>query len=197
MLSPIHSRMEELVKSSTERLQDLNGRDGPLTGLDSHFESPKKRAVRKLARARKIRASVERLKEREQVLREDVTGELPQLKHDIARAKRLHAEYERTRLVAERKEGLAQKVQKHEKAVEQKAASDGKAVQDVRTALYAAKQGMSHQLVLKEENDWKRLQEMHQELITDKEEYAAARKRSCAAGGPCPPTSPDGLPYAG
>lgn len=55
--------MEHLVGESTRRMEELSNRNGPLTGLDSHFEGPKERAVRKLGEARRIREKMASIKQ--------------------------------------------------------------------------------------------------------------------------------------
>ncbi len=179
----LSSRMETLVAMATRRLSRLEGKDGPLTGLDSHFESPKKRAVRKLAKARQIRRSLDTLKQREQVLEEDVKTELPTLKSDISHAKTLHSEYEKMRSKALAAEKEARKAETVAQSSEQRAQEDQQDANRMRGALREMQSGIGSQLVQEQEADWKRLQDMHQELVTDKEKYENARRRSCAHGG--------------
>ncbi len=179
----LSSRMETLVTMATKRLSRLEGKDGPLTGLDSHFESPKKRAVRKLAKARQIRRSLETLKQKEQVLEQDVQTELPTLKSDISHAKSLHSEYEAMRSKALAAEKEARKAETVAQTSEQVAQQDQQDANSMREALREMQSGIGSQLIQEQEADWKRLQDMHQELVTDKEKYENARRSSCAHGG--------------
>uniref|UniRef100_A0A7S0Z6R5 Uncharacterized protein n=1 Tax=Hemiselmis tepida TaxID=464990 RepID=A0A7S0Z6R5_9CRYP len=186
--------MEGLVRGATERLARVEGKNGPLTGLDSHFEGPKRRAVRELAKARRVRDGLRRDRQREQVLREDVEGELPQLKRNMRRAKVLHKSYEEARERAIKAERSAGEAERALSSAQARLSGDEQRAQGLQTALRAAEQGVGRELESAYEGDWRSLAEMHQELINDKEQYSKARRLSCGAGGPCPKETGDGLP---
>jgi len=188
------AHMEGFVKEATRRLADVEGRNGPLTGLDSHFEGPKKRAVRKLARARAIREGLRETEQREQVLREDVKGELPQLKRNMRRAKRLHAAYEASREHAVAAEKAAFDAERALRKEQSSLSADEQGAKSLEQTLHATERGVGEALKSAYEKDWRGLAQMHQELINDKEQYQRARKGSCAAGGPCPQETASGLP---
>jgi len=187
-------KMSELVEESTRRMNDLSNRSGPLTGLDSHFEGPKERAVRKLATARRISGKLAATRQREIVLKEDVRGELPQLKSEIARAKRLHQSYEEAHRRAEAAEKRAREVGGRYAEAERALRGDVEASKEMEDTLRKAERGVGDRLKESYESDWRRLKRMHGELAADKQEYEKARERSCGAGGPCPVAAKSGMP---
>lgn len=134
------------------------------------------------------------LAQREEVLREDVASELPQLKRNIARAKRLHSTYEVAHSRAEAAEKRARTTDARYAQAERALSGDTMALREMRATLRSADRGVGDELKESYERDWKSLREMHEELITDKEGYEKARESSCAHGGPCPQAASSGLP---
>eukprot|EP00291_Cryptomonas_curvata_P002794 CAMPEP_0172188930 /NCGR_PEP_ID=MMETSP1050-20130122/22228_1 /TAXON_ID=233186 /ORGANISM="Cryptomonas curvata, Strain CCAP979/52" /LENGTH=343 /DNA_ID=CAMNT_0012863541 /DNA_START=48 /DNA_END=1075 /DNA_ORIENTATION=- len=87
-------RMEELVQSATARLNGLEGRDGPVTDLDSHYQTPRIRAEAKLKEAARLHAKALAAARRAAVLRSDVKVQVPELRAAIKAADALHDRYE-------------------------------------------------------------------------------------------------------
>ena len=77
-------RMSELVRTATARLHSTEDNSGPLQGLDSHFFSPKHRAVQMIARASKVEQSVDALRAKKAGLAREIAALLPGLHRKIA-----------------------------------------------------------------------------------------------------------------
>jgi len=96
--------MGHLVQSASARLHALQNADGPSSltdGIDSHFESPQKRAIRKLQKARNIQETVDSLKAKEKHAAARIEARLPALHKEIRAAKALHNKYLHLRSAAQ------------------------------------------------------------------------------------------------
>jgi uncharacterized protein Yka (UPF0111/DUF47 family) len=94
-------RMAELVKTATGRLQSTEDNSGPLQGLDSHFFSPKHRAIRMIEQASKVEHEADSLRAKRDSLRREIAAQLPGLHLKIASAKKLHRKYQHLKIAAE------------------------------------------------------------------------------------------------
>jgi len=96
--------MGHLVQTASARLHTLQNADGPSSltdGIDSHFSSPKKRAIRKLQKARNIQETVDSLKAKEKHAAAAIEARLPALHQQIRAAKALHNKYLHLRTAAQ------------------------------------------------------------------------------------------------
>jgi hypothetical protein len=104
--------MARLVKTASARLHTLQNANGPSSftdGIDSHFDSPKKRAIRKLQKARNIQESVDKLEAKEERVEQAIKARLPSLHAQIRAAKKLHNKYLHLHTEAEEAQGKADK----------------------------------------------------------------------------------------
>jgi len=88
--------MTHLVKTASARLHTLQNANGPSSftdGIDSHFSSPKKRAIQKMQKARNIEVEVDSLKAKEEREEHAIKARLPALHAQIHTAKELHNKY--------------------------------------------------------------------------------------------------------
>jgi len=88
--------MANLVKTASARLHTLQNANGPSSftdGIDSHFESPKKRGVRDIQKARNIQEKVDAFKAKVERKEDAIKARLPALHAQIRAAKKLHTKY--------------------------------------------------------------------------------------------------------
>eukprot|EP00286_Rhodomonas_abbreviata_P024498 CAMPEP_0181294584 /NCGR_PEP_ID=MMETSP1101-20121128/3686_1 /TAXON_ID=46948 /ORGANISM="Rhodomonas abbreviata, Strain Caron Lab Isolate" /LENGTH=601 /DNA_ID=CAMNT_0023399267 /DNA_START=112 /DNA_END=1917 /DNA_ORIENTATION=+ len=131
-LTEAAKRMDELVEQTHARLHSEESNSGPLSGLESQFESPKKRAVRKLARAKRVLQRADALKHKEEAIEHQVKEELPEMDAAIAHAKKLHASYAHLRREAQAAQEKADKAKVTEGRLQHRLAEDKARLSGIR-----------------------------------------------------------------
>ena len=130
--------MSALVQKATARLHRMQDPEGPnsfTNGIDSHFDNPKKRAVRKLQKARNIQMKADVLKAKEVREVKVIKAQLPALHKKIRQAKRLHTNYLRLHNAAEAAQRRADGAKVAEEKLQRHVAFDRKVLHNVKHEL--------------------------------------------------------------
>jgi len=133
-------RMDELVQQTHANLDRQETHSGPLSGLESQFESPKKRAVRKLARAKNVMQRADALKRKEARIEAQVKAELPGMDRAIDHAKKLHHKYAQLRREAEAAQQKADAAKVRQGKLQHRLARDKQRLSGIKRHLEAEKE---------------------------------------------------------
>ena len=130
--------MAHLVKSASARLHTLQNANGPSSftdGIDSHFDSPKKRGIHKMQKARNIQEKVDMLKAK--VMRETkaIATRLPALHTQIRAAKKLHTKYLKLHDSAEAAQSAADKAKLQDLKIQRQVHFDATVLHNVKKEL--------------------------------------------------------------
>ena len=134
------SAMSHLVQTASARLHTLQNANGPSSftdGIDSHFSSPKKRAIQRMQKARIIEEEVDGLKAKEAREEHSIKARLPALHKQINSAKVLHNKYLHLHNAAETAQRKADKAKVQDLKLRRAVHFDATVLQHVKSELKA------------------------------------------------------------